>query len=70
MWEVEEKLKLIRAKLFGGKKIYVPKRRKEISRSLADIKKIKNHLNWTPKIMIEEGTRDFLNFYKIKDKKI
>ena len=54
------------AKLFGGKKIYVPKRRKDIYRSCADIKKIKNHLNWTPKIMIEKGTRDFLNFYKIK----
>ena len=54
------------AKLFGGKKIYVPKRRKDIYRSCADIKKIKNHLNWTPKIMIKEGTRNFLNFYKIK----
>ena len=54
------------AKLFGGKKIYVPKRRKDIYRSCADIKKIKNHLNWTPKIMIEKGTRDFLNFYKTK----
>ncbi len=57
------------AKLFGGKKIYVPKRRKDIYRSRADIKKIKSHLNWSPKVMIEKGTRDFLNFYKIKSKK-
>ena len=48
------------AKLIGGKRIYIPKRPGEPDRSLADISKIKKHLNWQPKIDIEEGTKDLL----------
>ena len=35
----------------------VPKRPGEPDRSLADISKIKIHLNWKPKISIEQGIR-------------
>ena len=45
------------AKLIGGHKVSVPKRPGEPDRSLADISKIKIHLNWKPKISIEQGIR-------------
>ena len=48
-------------KLIGGKKVYIPKRPGEPSRSLADISKIKKDLNWKPKIKIEEGVKNLLN---------
>ena len=44
-------------KLIGGHKVSVPKRPGEPDRSLADISKIKVHLNWEPKISIEQGIR-------------
>ena len=50
------------AKLIGGKKIHISKRSGETYRSLADITKIKRDLNWQPKITIEEGIKDLLNF--------
>ena len=50
------------AKLIGGKKIHISKRFLETSRSLADITKAKRDLNWQPKITIEEGIKDLLNF--------
>lgn len=50
------------AKLIGGKKIHISKRFLETSRSLADITKAKRDLNWQPKITIEEGVKDLLNF--------
>ena len=43
------------AKLIGGKKIFIPKRPGEPSRSLAGIKKAKKTFNWKPKISIEKG---------------
>ena len=55
------------AKLIGGKKIYIPKRPGEPDRSLADISKIRKHLNWKPKVKIEDGVKDLLkniNYWK------
>ena len=49
------------AKIVGGKKIYVPKRPGEPDRSMADIKKIKRLLKWSPKITIKEGINELLN---------
>jgi|TARA_Y100000294_G_scaffold39066_1_gene35219 UDP-glucose 4-epimerase len=49
------------AKLIGGKKIHIPKRPGEPSRSLADITKIKKDLSWKPKIKIEEGVKNLLS---------
>ena len=43
------------AKLFGGKKKYVPLRPGEPKHSLANISKIKKDINWRPKISIKEG---------------
>jgi len=48
------------ASLIGGKKVYIPKRPGEPNRSIADISKIKKHLNWKPKIKIESGVKDLL----------
>ena len=48
-------------KLIGGKKIHIPKRPGEPSRSLADISKIKKDLKWQPKIKIEEGVKNLLS---------
>ena len=48
-------------KLIGGKKVHIPKRPGEPSRSLADISKIKKDLNWQPKIKIEEGVKNLLS---------
>tara|TARA_Y100000294_G_scaffold56362_1_gene53375 strand:+ start:1086 stop:2072 length:987 start_codon:yes stop_codon:yes gene_type:complete len=48
-------------KLIGGKKIYIPKRPGEPDRSLANISKIKQDLNWRPKVKIEEGVKDLLS---------
>jgi len=48
------------AKLIGGKKINIPKRPGEPNRSLADIKKIKKDLRWSPKITIKEGIKNLL----------
>ena len=45
----------------GSKKIYVPKRPGEPDRSMADIKKIKRLLKWSPKITIKEGINELLN---------
>ena len=43
------------AKIIGGKKINIPERPGEPSRSLADISKIKREINWSPEISIEKG---------------
>jgi UDP-glucose 4-epimerase len=48
------------AQIFGGKRIFVPKRPGEPKRSLANISKIRKDINWTPKISIEEGIKRFL----------
>ena len=46
--------------LFGGKKIFIPKRPREPKRSLANISKIKKDINWKPKISIQEGIKRLL----------
>ena len=51
---VETSVNLI-AKISGGKKIFVPKRPGKPRRPTANIKKIKNHLKWKPKISIKYG---------------
>ena len=48
------------ANIIGGKKVSVPKRPGEPNRSLADITKIKEQLNWRPKISIKEGVEMLL----------
>ena len=56
------------AKLISGKKIRVPKRPGEPSRSWANIIKIKKKLNWKPKIKIEQGVKELLdNIHYWKD---
>ena len=39
------------------KKKNIPKRPGEADKSLADIKKIKQHLNWKPEISIKDGVK-------------
>ena len=48
------------AKIIGGRIVSVPKRPGEPNRSLADITKIKEQLNWRPKISIKEGVEMLL----------
>ena len=43
------------AKIFGGKKKFIPYRPGEPKNSQANISKVKKELNWKPKISIEEG---------------
>lgn len=52
------------AKLIGGKKIFIPRRPGEPQRSLSNIYKVKKHLNWKPKISINEGVRMLLKDIK------
>tara|TARA_E500000178_G_scaffold342622_1_gene388133 strand:- start:1116 stop:2021 length:906 start_codon:yes stop_codon:yes gene_type:complete len=49
------------ADLFGGKKIFIPKRLNEPRRSLASILKIKKDINWRPVITIQEGVKRLLD---------
>ena len=48
------------ADLFGGEKVFIPKRPGEPDRSCADISKIKSNIDWEPKITIEEGVKRLL----------
>ena len=48
------------AKIFGGKKKFIPIRPGEPKNSVADIKKIKKDINWKPKISIEQGIKKLL----------
>ena len=48
------------AKIFGGKKKFIPVRPGEPKNSVADIKKIKKDINWRPKISIEQGIKKLL----------
>ena len=49
------------AKIFGGKKKFIPIRPGEPKNSVANISKIKNDINWKPKISIEQGIQKLLN---------
>lgn len=46
--------------LLGGPKIYIPKRPGEPDCTFADISKIREHLNWSPKVSIEEGIKKLI----------
>lgn len=48
------------ANLIGGKKIFIPKRPGEPDVTHADIKKIKENLNWKPKKTLKEGINKVL----------
>ena len=48
------------AKIFGGKKKFIPIRPGEPKNSLANISKIKKEINWKPKITIEVGIKRLL----------
>jgi UDP-glucose 4-epimerase len=43
--------------LLDGEKLNIPKRPGEPDCTFADISKIKSHLNWAPKVSIEEGVK-------------
>ena len=47
--------------LLGGSKIYIKKRPGEPNCTFADIKKIRQKINWTPKISIEKGIKILIN---------
>ena len=49
------------AKIFGGKKKFIPFRLGEPKNSLANISKIKKDIGWRPKISIEEGIKKLLS---------
>ena len=49
------------AKIFGGKKKFIPIRPGEPKNSVANISKIKNDINWKPKISIEQGIKKLLS---------
>jgi UDP-glucose 4-epimerase len=46
--------------LLGGPKVYIPKRPGEPDCTFADISKIKNVLNWRPKISFENGVAEMI----------
>ena len=46
--------------LLGGEKIYIPKRPGEPDCTFANIQKISQHLEWSPKVTIEEGVAKVL----------
>ncbi len=48
------------AKIFGGKKKFIPIRPGEPKNSLANISKIKKEIKWKPKISIKEGIKKLL----------
>jgi len=48
------------AKIFGGKRKFVPNRPGEPKNSLANISKAKKEINWKPKITIEEGIKKLI----------
>ena len=48
------------AKIFGGKRKFIPLRPGEPKNSLANISKLKKDINWKPKISIEKGIEKLL----------
>lgn len=51
--------------LLDGKVAYIPKRPGEPEVTHADISKIKNDINWSPKISFEDGVKKILNNIKL-----
>ena len=52
------------AKLFQGKKIYIPKRIGDPIHSNSNINKIKKYLKWKPKISIQKGIENLVKNYR------
>ena len=50
------------AKVFNGKKKFIPNRPGEAKNSLADISKFKKDVNWYPKISLEEGIKKLIKY--------
>ena len=48
------------AKIFGGKRKFIPLRPGEPKNSLANVSKLKKDINWKPKISIEKGIEKLL----------
>ena len=52
------------AKIFNGKKKFIPNRLGEAKNSLADISKFKKDVNWHPKISLENGIKKLIKYEK------
>ncbi len=52
------------AKIFNGKKKFIPNRLGEAKNSLADISKFKKDVNWHPKISLEKGIKKLIKYEK------
>ena len=52
------------AKIFNGKKKFIPNRPGEAKNSLADISKFKKDVNWYPKISLEKGIKKLIKYEK------
>ena len=52
------------AKIFNGKKKFIPNRPGEAKNSLADISKFKKDVNWHPKISLEKGIKKLIKYEK------
>lgn len=50
--------------------IHTEKRTGDTKNTLADTTKAKKHLNWNPKISLDEGLKDYINWFKTNSKKI
>jgi len=50
------------AKIFNGKKKFIPNRPGDAKNSLADISKFKKDVNWHPKISLEEGIKKLIKY--------
>ena len=48
------------AKIFNGKKKFIPNRPGEAKNSLADISKLKKDINWHPRISLEKGIKQLI----------
>ena len=48
------------AKIFNGKKKFIPNRPGEAKNSLADISKLKKDINWHPRISLEKGIKHLI----------
>jgi UDP-glucose 4-epimerase len=51
------------AKLIGGKKVYLPKRKGEIKYTLGDNSLAKKLLGWKPEISLEEGIKKCKEYF-------
>ena len=52
------------AELIGGKKKYLPIRKGDVLHTMADVKKAKRLLNWSPKVSFEDGIEKTKKWFK------